>query len=119
MATKDEIRDVLKLFHAKAEIFGLVYLDRREKNMKTLAELCITAKYRDNIVKQLSVKDFYKGPEPNRLNDLGDMWVFGKTINSKEVYIKVTLGRTNSQAVCISFHIAEHPIKYPFKEEKI
>jgi hypothetical protein len=45
------------------------------------------------------------------------MWEFGKQVNDEEVYIKITLGRTSSSAICISFHIAERPIQYPFKEE--
>ena len=35
-------------------------------------------------------------------------------IKEQEVYIKITLGRGTS-ALCISFHIAEHPMNYPFK----
>ena len=119
MATKDEVNSFLAQFHTKANIFGIKYFGGREKNMNTLAELGITAKFRDDIVKQLSTEDFYKGPEPNVQNNLGDMWVFGKTINSKDVYIKITLGLTNNSAVCMSFHIAERPIKYPFKKQNL
>jgi hypothetical protein len=42
------------------------------------------------------------------------MWVFGKDVKGQEVYIKITLGK-GSSALCISFHIAEHPMNYPFK----
>lgn len=119
MATKDEVNRFLAQFHTKAKIFGITYFGGREKNMNTLAELGITAKFRDDIVKQLSTEDFYKGPEPNVQNNLGDMWVFGKIINSKDVYIKITLGLTNNSAVCMSFHIAERPIKYPFKKQNL
>jgi hypothetical protein len=117
MVAKDEISRFLAQFHAKAKVFGISYFGGREKNMNTLAELGITAKLRDEIVKQITVEDYYKGPDPNTQNNLGDMWVFGKTVNSKEVYIKVTLGITNQSAICISFHTAEHPIKYPYKKE--
>ena len=119
MATKDEVNGFLAQFHTKAKVFGITYFGGREKNMNTLAELGITAKFRDDIVKQLSTEDFYKGPEQNVQNNLGDMWVFGKTINSKDVYIKITLGLTNSSAVCMSFHIAERPITYPLKEHNV
>jgi hypothetical protein len=103
MATKDEVNGFLAQFHTKAKVFGITYFGGREKNMNTLAELGITAKFRDDIVKQLSTEDFYKGPEPNVQNNLGDMWVFGKTINSKDVYIKITLGLTNAAlSVCFS-----------------
>ena len=45
----------------------------------------------------------------------GDMWVFGKDIKGREVYIKIMLGGNNCQTICISFHIAEHPLSYKFK----
>lgn len=43
------------------------------------------------------------------------MWVFGKEVSGRDVYIKISMGITNSYAVCISFHIAEYPIEYKFK----
>lgn len=42
------------------------------------------------------------------------MWVFGKDVKSKDVYIKISMGISNSSAVCISFHIAERKIHYKF-----
>ena len=45
----------------------------------------------------------------------GPMWVFGKDVKGREIYIKIALGRKNSSTVCISFHIAEHPMIYPLK----
>jgi hypothetical protein len=50
------------------------------------------------------------------LNRLGEMWVFGKDVQGREVYIKVMITGVTSQTICISFHIAEHPLIYPFKE---
>lgn len=51
MATKDEVNGFLAQFHTKAKVFGITYFGGREKNMNTLAELGITAKFRDDIVK--------------------------------------------------------------------
>ena len=34
---------------------------------------------------------------------------------NREIYIKIMLGCAGSQTICISFHIAEHPLSYPFK----
>jgi len=48
---------------------------------------------------------------------MGDMWVFGKDVKGQEVYIKISLGQKNSQTICISFHISEYKMKYPFKGE--
>ena len=44
------------------------------------------------------------------------MWVFGKTLKKQDIYIKVTMGLPGAQVNCISFHIAEKEINYPFKQ---
>ena len=41
--------------------------------------------------------------------------VFGKDFDGKQLYIKIAMGSPNSKTICISFHIAEKPIKYKFK----
>jgi len=43
------------------------------------------------------------------------LWVFGKNVKTREVYVKISMGRVNEKAICISFHIAEHPMSYPYK----
>ena len=45
------------------------------------------------------------------------MWVFGKDVKGQDVYIKISIGINNASAICISFHIAEHDIKYKFIHE--
>ena len=67
------------------------------------------------IIESLKSEDYVEGPIIDQLNKLGEMWVFGKDIKGKEVYIKIMLGGVNCQTICISFHIAEHPLSYPFK----
>jgi len=46
------------------------------------------------------------------------MWVFGKTIKEKEVYIKITMGVKDNSVICISFHLARHKMNYPLKQNK-
>jgi len=62
----------------------------------------------------LGGNDYHKGPSPDR-HDGSDIWIFGKRIKRQEVYIKITLKGIDQSCVCISFHLAEHPIDYPFK----
>ena len=64
------------------------------------------------------VDDYVQGPVVDELNKLGEMWVFGKDVKGREVYIKIMLGGEGCQTICISFHIAEHTLKYPFKIEE-
>ena len=98
----------------KIKVFGIIYRDDRGKNAQTLVDLEITPKYRDTVIINLEVEDYSEGPVIDTLNQCGEMWIFGKDVKEQEVYIKITLDRGTS-ALCISFHIAEHPMNYPFK----
>ena len=96
-------------------MFGIRFRDDRKKNAEVLQALEISPMQREVIVKSLLPQDYVEGPVIDVLNKEGEMWVFGKDVKGREVYIKITLGYVNGQTICISFHIAEHPIKYPFK----
>ncbi len=115
MVTVDEVKAFLDQFNVKAQIFGIRFRDDRGKNRDALLQLDITPLQREVIVKNLLVHDYVEGPVIDELNKSGEMWVFGKDVKEREVYIKITLGYENGQTICISFHIAEHPLKYPFK----
>lgn len=59
--------------------------------------------------------DYSEGPLNEKLYGGSDMWVFGREIKNKEIYIKISMGFEGSQVICISFHIAEFTMKYPYK----
>lgn len=115
MVTIEEVKAFLDLFNIKAQVFGIRFRNDREKNREALLQLDITPMQRELIVKNLQVQDYVEGPVIDVLNQEGEMWVFGKDVKEREVYIKITLGYENGQTICISFHIAEHPLAYPFK----
>ena len=46
----------------------------------------------------------------------GGSRVFGKDIKNREVYIKIMISNVGGQTICISFHLAESKMTYPFKE---
>ena len=94
---------------------GIRFRDNRQKNREALLLLDIAPLQRELIVKNLQVQDYVEGPVVDVLNKEGEMWVFGKDVKGREVYIKITLGYENGQTICISFHIAEQPLVYPFK----
>lgn len=52
---------------------------------------------------QLEANDYVDGPIKDTLNKKGEMWVFGKDVKSRDVYIKISMGVSNSSAICISF----------------
>ena len=115
MITVEEVKEFLNQFNIKAQIFGIQFRNDRKKNRETLLLLDISPLQRELIVKNLQVQDYVEGPVIDVLNKEGEMWVFGKDVKGREVYIKITLGYENGQTICISFHIAEHPLSYPFK----
>lgn len=114
--TKSEVEKFLVDFHQKMKVFGILFLGR-EKNFQTLAELEITAHTREKVLEELSAEDFSEGPLEENFYGGKEMWVFGKTLKQKEIYIKITMGMQGSNCICISFHLAEHRMKYPFKTQ--
>ena len=113
--TKEQVQSFLEQFHSKLKIYDILYLDNREKNQKTLEELEIIPSYRKVVIESLRTEDYVEGPVIDTLNKLGEMWVFDKDVKGREIYIKIMLGAANCQTICISFHIAEYPLKYPLK----
>lgn len=115
MATKDEIKAFLQDFHIKMDIWGIVVRDDRGKNTQTLLDLEITKDYRNKVLKSLVTEDYSEGPIEEKLYNGPDMWVFGKIVKAKEIYIKISVGMAGSKGICISFHIAAYQMKYPYK----
>ena len=117
MITIEDVKTFLYQFNIKAQVFGIRFRDDRPKNRDALLRLEITHLQREVIVKNLQAQDYVEGPIIDKLNKEGDMWIFGKDVKGQEVYIKITLGNENGQTICISFHIAEHPLVYPFNKK--
>lgn len=113
--TKEDVQSFLEQFHEKMKIFGIIYRDDRGKNQKALEELEIVPSFRKVIIENLTAEDYVEGPVIDTLNKLGEMWVFGKDVKNREVYIKIMISDYGGQTICISFHLAETPLKYPFK----
>lgn len=110
--TKHEVETFLRHFLPKMDVLGIFFLNR-EKNQEALKMLGITPMARKEIIKSITTDDYIE----TIIDEFsyGDMWVFGKDCNGTEVYIKIALGKPNTNTICISFHAAEHPLNYPFK----
>ncbi len=111
----EDVISFLELFKVKAKVFGIIFRDDRNKNRDTLLALGISPMQREQIILGLMLDDYVQGPLDDMLNGCEEMWVFGKVLKGQEVYIKITLGCDNASAVCISFHVAEYPLTYPYK----
>jgi hypothetical protein len=114
MTLSSDVEAFLGQFRSKLEVFDVIFLNR-DKNLQALIDLEITRLSRKETLRELKVSDYYRGP--TRDTDGGaDIWEFGTSVKQKEVYIKITIGIKNKPVICISFHLAERPIQYPFKE---
>ena len=115
-ATKEEVESFLKEFKERAEHFELYYVDDKPNNIDTLNILEITPRGRDKYVLSLTSENYCQGPDKNHYPNQNDVWVFGKVIKGKEVYIKIFINAIpNASNVCISFHIADYPLNYPLR----
>ncbi len=87
------------------------------KNNDTLYALDFNADRVKNVLKKLELEDYSEGPVLDTLYRNSDLWVFGKIIKGREVYIKIQLGEPGSNTICISFHFSEYTMNYPYKKQ--
>jgi len=117
MVTKGQVEAFLDELHTKMRILDILFRDDRGKDLETLQELEIVPSYRKVVIENLNAEDYVRGPVVDELNRFGPMWVFGKDVKGREIYIKVMIVGTTCQTICVSFHIAEYPLLYPFKTQ--
>jgi hypothetical protein len=110
-----EVGNFLENFKEKMKIWDVLFRDDRGKNTQTLVELELRPNERKTILESLETKDYSEGPIDDILYGGSSMWVFGKIVKQKEVYIKITMGIYGSNVICISFHFAQHKMHYPLK----
>lgn len=115
MSNEAEVVSFLKDFKDKMKFWDVIFRDERGKNTQALVDLELRPVERKAILETLGPKDYSQGPFEEKLYGGADMWVFGKTIRKQEVYIKITMGALGASVICISFHLAEHKMKFPLK----
>jgi hypothetical protein len=115
MNLERKIELYLKEFKEKMKIWDVLFRDDRGKNAQALVDLEMRPIDRKKILEKLETKDYSEGPIEDKLNHSTEMWVFGKTIKNKDIYIKITIGVPGSSVICISFHLAEYKMKFPLK----
>ncbi len=115
MSTEEEVTSFLNNFKTKMKFWDVLFRDDRGKNAQALVDLELRPIERKEILETLEVTDYCEGPHEEKLYGGADMWVFGKIIKKKEVYIKITIGAMNCSVICISFHLAQHKMNYPLK----
>jgi len=115
MSDKLSVKSYLQELKQVIGIWGLIFTSRPKNSIQHLADLSITANMRKEIILNLEVNDYSEGPLQETQQGGTEMWVFGKIIKGREIYIKVTISKITGVPVCISFHKAETPMNFPFK----
>ena len=91
------------------EQYDFIYDD-----MLKLTDLGIAITEAINIVKNLKLEDYYRGPKKDHLHPEQEVYEFGKWLDEIELYIKLTI-RKQDDLFIMSFHEAKRPINYPYK----
>jgi hypothetical protein len=87
----------------------------RKQNLDCLARLGISFGDAKERVLGLTPTDYVSGPLPDLDRPAGEVWVFGLMMDSTELYVKLTLILEPERCVCISFHPAIRPLRYPLR----
>ena len=109
---REEVENFISTFIAKADVFGIILVNR-DKNNEAFKMLGLTQMSGLRLVKEIRVEEYSETISDSLT--YGDMWIFGKDHDGKELYIKVSLGKFSDSAICVSFHIAEYPLEHPYK----
>lgn len=103
---------LFKFFMTTTNGFDVV---ERTEYMQGLTEAGLFPEQVQEIVLQLTPMDYVEGPEIDEKYTHQNIWVFGYDINEAEFYIKLSDDFSRDRAKCISFHRAEFPMIYPYK----
>lgn len=68
-------------------------------------------------LKELTISDYSETLVDNENEDPPLLFVFGKDINNRLVYIKLKIkGSDAKKVLCLSFHYAMHEMTFPYKQ---
>ena len=78
-------------------------LVNRDKNRNFMLEYGLLTNDIKDIILNLEVDDYYKGPEKDDAGFEGEIWIFTPTFQNIKFYIKIRLAN-NTVVICISIH---------------
>ena len=78
-------------------------LANREKNREFMLEYGLLINDIKNIILDLEIDDYYKGPEKDEAGFDGEVWIFTPNFQDIKLYVKLRLSN-NILVVCISIH---------------
>ena len=111
-ADKHKVKLFLTLFKGLAQD-NFSYVNRAT-TIKTLAKFNLLPSQLKDILMGLTVEDYCEGPLPCLNIPDETVWIFGYNLATKELYIKLKATTKPPMALCISFHIAQRKMRFPY-----
>ncbi len=78
-------------------------LVNRDKNRNFMLEYGLLTNDIKDIILNLELDDYYKGPEEDDAGFEGEIWIFTPIFQNIKLYIKIRLAN-NTVVICISIH---------------
>ena len=75
----------------------------RDKNRNFMLEYGLLINDIKNIILDIEIDDYYKGPEKDEAGFDGEVWIFTPNFQDIKLYVKLRLSN-NILVVCISIH---------------
>ena len=75
----------------------------RGKNRKFILEYGLLIEDIKNIILDLEIEDYYKGPDKDKDGYDGEIWIFTPNYEKTKLYIKIRIEK-NKLVICISIH---------------
>lgn len=92
----------------------------KKENRDTLLALGFSLQDIKYEISNLSLDNYCEGPcDAHEHKD--QVWIFGKIMNNREIYIKLCIsdfdnaGNKIKTLYCLSFHFAQKPMNHPYK----
>lgn len=121
-SSKQEVVDFLEEMQSliSLDTFRLIKSDKEDEDiLYSTPYTLLTLKYNDSDiieqVKSLTIQNYSETLfDKDDVNPL-HLFVFGKVIEGRTVYIKLKVKNVlNQYVLCVSFHFAKFPMKYPY-----
>jgi hypothetical protein len=121
----EKIEAFLKLFKDTSMNYKMVSFIPRSETNKSLLSLEINQTQAKTFLGKLTSKNYIEGPLIEDNSDfvkaeLGDLWVFGCKVITKEAYIKLKVAtskgdKTTIVAKVLSFHLSDKALDFKYK----
>jgi len=111
MSSIDEVKKAIVDINMAIVSKNIIFVSRMDKTKITFSK-----KMAIKELNSLTYKNYHKGPEGDRNTSDGEVWIFGKKINTEQIYIKVKLQDKKglSFVKIMSFHPAIYDMDLPF-----